>query len=120
MIRRQEWLPLVAVPLGVAVMAWLLVVQGPLRYIENWFGDLRVALVTPRQPASDEVVVLTINDDTLSTFPYRSPVSRAFLAELVTLLNQKGVKAIGLDILFDHPCMFCSEGLTGRGYKRIL
>ncbi len=103
MIRRQEWLPLVAVPLGVALMAWLLVAQGPLRYIENWFGDLRVALVTPRQPASDEVVVLTINDDTLSTFAYRSPVSRAFLAELVTLLNQKGVKAIGLDILFDQP-----------------
>ncbi len=103
MLSRQEWLPLLAVPLGVAVMAWFLVAQGPLRYVENWFGDLRVALVTPRQPASDEVVVLTINDDTLSTFPYRSPVSRTFLADLVTQLNQKGVKAIGLDILFDQP-----------------
>ncbi|MFZ1538343.1 MAG: adenylate/guanylate cyclase domain-containing protein [Chromatiaceae bacterium] len=103
MIRRQDWLPLVTVPLGIAVLVWLLVDQGPLRYIENWFGDLRVALVTPRQSPSDEVVVLTITDDTLSTFPYRSPVSRTFLADLVTLLNEKGVKAIGLDILFDQP-----------------
>ena len=87
---------------GVAVMAWLLVAQGPLRYVENWFGDLRVALVTPRQPASDEVVVLTINDDTLSTFPYRSPV-RTFLADLVTQLVSEGAKAIGLGFLFDQP-----------------
>ncbi len=94
---------MVTVPLGIAVMAWLLVGQGPLRYIENWFGDLRVALVTPRQPPSDEIVVLTITDETLSTLPYRSPVSRTFLADLVTLLNEKGVRAIGLDILFDQP-----------------
>lgn len=109
MISRQDWVPLVTVPLGIAVMAWLLVAQGPLRYIENWFGDLRVALVTPRQPPSDEVVVLTITDDTLSTFPYRSPVSRTFLADLVTLLNEKGVKAIALDILFDQPTELAAD-----------
>lgn len=101
--RRHDWLFLVAVTLGLAVIAWLLMEHGPLRQAENWIGDLRVALMTPRQPPSNDVVVLTITEDTLRRFPYRFPVSRTFLADLVTVLNQKGVRAIGLDILFDQP-----------------
>lgn len=82
---------------------WLLMERGPLRQAENWIGDLRVALMTPRQAPSDDIVVLTITEETLRQFPYRFPISRTFLADLVTVLNQKGVRAIGLDILFDQP-----------------
>lgn len=102
MARRYRWtLPLSA--LGIAVFTWLLVAHGPLRPLENWLSDLRVGLMTPRQPPSDDLVLLTITEDTLRQFPYRSPINRLFLAELVTTLDQKGVRAIGLDILFDQP-----------------
>lgn len=103
MTQRQDWLPLVATALGIAMLAWLLVERGPLRQAENWVADLRVALATPRQPPRDDVVLLTITEDTLRLFPYRSPVNRVFLAGLVAELNRKGARAIGLDILFDRP-----------------
>ncbi len=103
MLRRQDRILLLAMPLTVAVLGWLLVAQGPLRYVENWFGDLRIALATPRESPPPDILVLTITDDTLSGFPYRSPVNRAFLAELVELLSDRGARAIGLDILFDQP-----------------
>ncbi len=103
MPQRHDWLLRIAAALGLAALAWLLMEHGPLRQAENWIGDLRVALMTPRQPPADDVVVLTITEDTLRRFPYRFPVSRTFLADLVTVLNQKGVRAIGLDILFDQP-----------------
>ncbi|MFO1425176.1 MAG: adenylate/guanylate cyclase domain-containing protein [Candidatus Competibacteraceae bacterium] len=59
--------------------------------------------MTPRQPPPDDLVLLTITEDTLSQFPYRSPINRTALAEWITTLNQKGVRTIGLDILFDRP-----------------
>jgi class 3 adenylate cyclase len=103
MTQHRDGLLFTAAALGIAALTWLLVAHGPLRQVENWVGDLRVALMTPRQPPSDQVVVLTITEDTLRQFPYRSPLSRTFLAQLITILNQKGVRAIGLDILFDQP-----------------
>ncbi|NJM12755.1 MAG: CHASE2 domain-containing protein [Synechococcaceae cyanobacterium SM1_2_3] len=102
MAHRLQWGPFCVV-LTIAALVWLLVNQGPLRPIENWLGDLRIALMTPRQPPSDHVVLLTLTEDTLHQFPYRSPINRAFLAKLIATLNHKGVRAIGLDILFDRP-----------------
>jgi adenylate cyclase len=37
-----------------------------------------------------------------SQFPYRSPVDRDFLANLLTTIENKGAKAVGIDILFDQ------------------
>lgn len=71
--------------------------------IENWVADLRVALFTPASPKNEEIVVLTITEETLAKFPYRSPIDRGFLAELMTTLQKAGVRAVALDILFDQP-----------------
>ena len=103
MTRDPHWLPLILPALGIAALVGLLMTQGPLRPVENWLGDLRIALMTPRQPPSDDVVLLTIGEETLSRFSCRSPINRQFLADLITLLNRRGVRAIGLDILFDQP-----------------
>jgi len=103
MPQRHDGLLLITVALGLALFTGLLTEHGPLRQAENWIRDLRVALMTPRQAPSDDIVVLTITEETLRQFPYRFPISRTFLADLITVLNQKGVRAIGLDILFDQP-----------------
>jgi class 3 adenylate cyclase len=70
---------------------------------ENWVGDIRVATLTPRQPQSSEIIVVTVNEETLSRLPYRSPVDREFLSELLRTLAAKNVRAIGMDMLFDQP-----------------
>jgi len=70
---------------------------------ENWLGDYRIATLTPSAPQSPDIVIVTITDETLALFPYRSPVNRHFMSDLLKTLDASGVKAIGVDILFDQP-----------------
>lgn len=72
--------------------------------LETWARDVRVAAATPPQPQSDDIVVVALTDETLDLpqFPYRLPVDRSFLAELIRALEARGVRAIGIDILFDR------------------
>jgi len=73
------------------------------KVIENYVQDVRVAVFTPVMEQNDDIVVVTITEDTLKMFPFRSPVNRVFLAEIVKRLEAAQVKAIGIDILFDTP-----------------
>lgn len=74
-----------------------------LAMVENWAGDFRTATQPPPQPIDPDIVIVGLTDQTLEKFPYRSPVDRAFLADLLTQVQQRGAKAVGLDILFDQP-----------------
>ena len=59
----------------------------------------------------------------MTQFPYRSPVDRAFLANLLKTLEKKGAKAIGVDVLFDQPTEPEKDALlkqAGTGKSRLL
>ena len=70
---------------------------------ERWLEDLRVSLLAPPEPQHPDIIVVAITEDTLATLPYRSPVDRGFIADLVGWLDSAGVRAIGIDMLFDQP-----------------
>ncbi|MGI9402413.1 MAG: CHASE2 domain-containing protein, partial [Rhizobiaceae bacterium] len=90
-----------ALPLFVAMVVLIsLVIARP---VENFYRDLLMSSVSPFTEPGQEIVFVTITEDTLSEFPYRSPIDRGFLADLVEHIAQAGPKAIGLDILFDQP-----------------
>lgn len=73
-------------------------------WLEHWTGDFRTALLSHRPKRQHEKVALvTITDETMQRFPYRSPIDRRLLAELVTMLDEAGVKAVGFDFLFLRP-----------------
>ncbi len=92
---------------AVAFVAAALAVAG-VRYLsfltslDNTANDLRVA-IQPAQPASKDIVVVALDEATLAQFPYRSPVDRGFLADLLVALQNKGAKVIGLDVILDQP-----------------
>ncbi|MDE2167206.1 MAG: adenylate/guanylate cyclase domain-containing protein [Alphaproteobacteria bacterium] len=65
--------------------------------------DVRTATMLPAEPQDKNVIILAINEGTLSLFPYRSPVDRGFLANLLTSLERLQPRVVGLDILFDQP-----------------
>ncbi len=97
----------VATYVAVAFVAAALAVAG-VRYLsfltslDNTANDLRVA-IQPAQPASKDIVVVALDEATLAQFPYRSPVDRGFLADLLVALQNKGAKVIGLDVILDQP-----------------
>jgi class 3 adenylate cyclase len=76
---------------------------SPLRVAENRVFDARLALLATPRPQAREIVVITITDQTLVQVPYRSPLDRDLLSELLETLQAKGVAAIGLDVLIDRP-----------------
>ncbi len=93
----------VSVTLAVAALCALGAHYLPfVRVAENWVADIRVANLSLPAPQSKRIVVAAITEDTLSRFPYRSPIDRRFLAKLVRTLEDKGAAAIGFDILFDQ------------------
>lgn len=73
------------------------------RVAENWSRDLRVATLTAPQPQSKQIVIIAVTEETLAAFPYRSPLDRRFVSDLLRTLEDKGARAIGLDILLDQP-----------------
>lgn len=74
-----------------------------LTYADRFIGDWETAALTAAAPQDPDIVIVTITENTLRQFPYRSPIDRQFLSNLLETLAARGPRAIGLDILFDQP-----------------
>jgi len=73
-------------------------------WLEHWTGDLRTGLMSYRPKRQhDGIALVQITDETMQPYAYRSPIDRGLLARLITLLDEAGAKAIGLDFLFLKP-----------------
>ncbi len=51
----------------------------------------------------ENIVIVTIDEDTLAKLPYRSPIDRTLLSKVIAKIDNAGAKAIGLDLLIDQP-----------------
>jgi class 3 adenylate cyclase/CHASE2 domain-containing sensor protein len=101
---QKQALSAVLIALFAAVMAVGAVRYfSPLSNLENKMADIRIAAMQKPMEPSKDVVVVAINEDTLTAFPYRSPVDRGFLADLITQLSAKGARVIGVDVIIDQP-----------------
>jgi adenylate cyclase len=69
------------------------------RFIQDW----EVAAWAPSHPVYPDIRIAAIKEDTLRGFPYRSPIDRRFLSNLLIKLAAAKPKVIGLDVLFDQP-----------------
>lgn len=94
----------IAITLTAALLAFVAVrYVSLLTNLENKAADIRIAAMQPPAEPSKDVVVVAIDETTLAAFPYRSPVDRGFLADLIGQLSTKGAKVIGVDIIVDQP-----------------
>lgn len=110
--------------LGVALLATVLAVAATkyltfLSSLENIAADIRVSALQPPLPQSGDVVVAAITEETLSQFQYRSPVDRAFLANLLKTLEKKGAKVIAVDVLLDQPTEEVKDELLKKTIREI-
>jgi class 3 adenylate cyclase len=106
--------------LVIAVVAFTLTLPRffvPVAAIDNWISDLFSVFSTAPEPQNRDVVLLTLTEDTLARFPYRSPVDRAFLAGLVELAGRAGARAIGFDVLFDQPTEPDKDAALSAAFK---
>ncbi len=77
-----------------------IVLEEPDKFVFYWKVYLFSEKVkVPRK----DIAIVYIDDRSLASYPYRSPIDRAFLASLVRDIDSFGPKAIGLDLVFDRP-----------------
>lgn len=101
--RARDVLPVAAICLACGAASFFAPkLIGFFAVAEQWLVDLRVALLSPAEPQRQDIVLVTINEETLATLAYRSPVDRGFLADVMQWLDDAGVAAIGVDLLFDQ------------------
>jgi adenylate cyclase len=70
--------------------------------LEYWVGDVRYLWLGKRYPQNNDIIVLAVGENTLAELPYRSPLDRGLLADLINVLNDKGAKAVVVDLLVDQ------------------
>lgn len=103
---------------AISVLVTVLAVRNIdlLARLDTLVGDYQIAALSPPEPQDSKIVIAAINEDTLAQFPYRSPIDRGFLADLLTALAAKHPRAIGLDVLLDQP----TEPAKDARLKRVL
>ena len=96
---------LLAVSLVSAVFSLLLVTNfSVLTRLDQFVQDWEIASVfAPREEQDPRIVIVAVDEATLSQFPYRSPVDRAFLSTLIRQIAAHGPAAIESDFLLDQP-----------------
>lgn len=76
----------------------------PLIALEGGIADRMQAVARPPSPAQHPgISVVAITEATMARLPYRSPVDRGFLADVLEAIRDAGVGAVAFDILFDQP-----------------
>jgi class 3 adenylate cyclase/CHASE2 domain-containing sensor protein len=70
---------------------------------ENHLTDVRVVMLSLPRPQSRNIAIVLVTDETLADYPYRSPLDRLLIANLLDELEQRSVAAIGINVLFDRP-----------------
>ena len=99
--RRGGW----RLEVAAVILASLLALLAASR-LDPLAGDIAVSFAPSPPPATvSDIVVAVVTEDTLATFPYRSPIDREFLAELIRRLDKAGAAAVGIDILLDQPSL---------------
>ena len=95
-----------AIVAGIAATLTVLIFQyfPPAHELETRLEDrVRVAFSEPAAAQDNRISLVAIDEATMASLPYRSPVDRGLLAQIVGLLDAAGARAIGIDVLLDQP-----------------
>ncbi|HTS90892.1 MAG TPA: adenylate/guanylate cyclase domain-containing protein [Stellaceae bacterium] len=108
MAKRRLNFRTVIIPVAIAAVSVGLVTVAVenirfLKQAERFVRDWETTVLAPAEPQSPDVKIVSITEETLKYFPYREPVDRKFLAELLRKLAAAKPKVIALDVLLDQP-----------------
>jgi adenylate cyclase len=70
---------------------------------DRFVQDYEIATRSPYEPQDPNIVIVGVTEPVMQNFPYRSPLNRGFVAELLGELDAMHPRAIVLDYLFDQP-----------------
>jgi class 3 adenylate cyclase/CHASE2 domain-containing sensor protein len=94
-----------AVTLASALFSLMLVDNfSVLSRVDQFVQDWEIASVfAPREAQDPDIIIVAVDEATLTQFPYRSPVDRLFLSTLIQKIAAHNPAAIESDFLLDQP-----------------
>jgi adenylate cyclase len=99
----KSFIPVAIPVLAAAVATAAMLSISFIHQAELFIRDFETAVLSPPEPQSTDIVIATFTEQTLKQFPYREPVDRKFLADLLRKLEAWKPRVIALDVLFDQP-----------------
>ncbi len=123
-LRRHDRLVAQVTPIVVAAVATavaaLAVYQIPLlQNADQFISDAEMSISAAPEQTDNDVVVVGITENTIAAFPYRSPVDRQFLSDLLTKIAGFHPRAIGLDILLDQSTEPGKDALLSKTLRTL-
>lgn len=103
-IRSKKHL-LIGLTLSVASLCYSLPRSQPYFFsFEHKHADMRTALLSPRlETVYNRLVFVSITEAEMEQMIYRSPIDRAWIANLVTVIDGQAPAVIAIDIQIDQP-----------------
>ncbi|MEJ6594795.1 MAG: adenylate/guanylate cyclase domain-containing protein [Parasphingorhabdus sp.] len=92
----------IAVLSGLIALA-LVIYIAPIASLETKLRDIRIAAMQPPADPSSDIAIIALDEATLAGLPYRSPIDRGLLADIIEALEAKGARAIAVDVIIDQP-----------------
>jgi adenylate cyclase len=87
---------------GAILLAIIIGYLPPLMNLELSLLDYRFKIRGTQDISGSPIVILAIDDQSDESMPARWPWPRSYFAHVIENLNQAGVKAIGVDVIFDQ------------------
>lgn len=103
----------------IAVIVSALIGTAISQRLDTRIGDLFLTQLGEWQLSSKDIVIVTITEDTLANLPYRSPLDRRFLANLIKQIDSADPKVIGVDILVDQPTEPAKDQLLSNTLRQL-
>lgn len=85
------------------LLAWGLMHLRAARDVEEMTYDIRALAFAPETHASDKIVMVWLDEQTMRALPYRSPIPRDFLAGLHRRILKAEPWLVAYDVFFKDP-----------------
>ena len=98
--------------LGIYIFSNVLGAFTPIQIMEYNARDFMFELRGDRDVSHSDIVIIEMSQDADFEIPYKYPWPTYIYAKLIENLNKAGVKAIGMDVVFDQPDIFDQKNDT--------
>jgi adenylate cyclase len=106
MTRPSSYLAITLIVAGVALaMFGLIRVLPPLAAADDLADGLLISYFAPPERQHSGIALVVFGEDGMATAVCRSPIDRDMLADLIERLGTAGVRAVGIDVLFDQATL---------------
>ncbi|MBD3369609.1 CHASE2 domain-containing protein [Candidatus Fermentibacteria bacterium] len=116
------WIRLTGIAVLSVLVVWTVSGLGFFRALEGQTLDLRFQLFPTPDQASDSIVIVVLNNDSMERLSWLSwPWPRQMYGQVLDLMRRWGARIVAFDILFELPSMYgtADDSILGASASKL-